>query len=155
MLFIALIVTFSRSTAPRQEQGITMVLKCTVLISQIGAWILGPLGIDAARIFHSVIGHNRHRRRRGVSASWLCFGAFSWESRVGPRHWRKAFLFIFPLIWAFANCATLFILFYFIWFFISIHGLIFVSFWFFLTNHLVRKRWITNEYAHPFRNKIL
>lgn len=32
-----------------------------------------------------------------VLSSWLWFGAFSWESRMSPRHWRKAFLFIsFP-----------------------------------------------------------
>lgn len=37
MLSFSSLSLFFRSTAPRQEQGITMVLKHTVLVSQIGA----------------------------------------------------------------------------------------------------------------------
>lgn len=54
-----------------------------------------------------------------MSTSWLGLGTFSWESRVDPWRWRKALLCVFPFIWAFVNCATLFfVLFFFIntWF---------------------------------------
>lgn len=90
---------------------------------------MGPLGKDAARVCHSARGHNAVdvEGEEEVLSSWLWFGAFSWESRVGPRHWRKAFLFISSLIWAFANCATL--LFFVL--LLSIQGLIFVSVWLF------------------------
>lgn len=88
-----------------------------------------------------------------VSASWLGFGAFSWESRVGPRHWRKAFLFVCFFSPHLSLCQLCNSLFIFV-LLLSIHGLIFVSFWFFWTNHRVRKRWTTDENAHSFRNTV-
>lgn len=61
-------------------------------------------------------------------SSWLWFGNFAWESIVGPRHWRKAFLFIFfPHLSLCQLCNSL--LFFVL--LLSIYSLIFVSVWLF------------------------
>lgn len=81
-----------------------------------------------------------------VLSSWLWFGAFSWESRMSPRHWRKAFLFIsFPHLSLCQLCNSLFFFFVLL---LSIHVLIFgLTFFFpsFWTNYLVRKQWTTKK----------
>lgn len=83
-----------------------------------------------------------------VLSSWLWFGAFSWESRMSPRHWRKAFLFIsFPhlSLCQLRNSLSFFFLFVLL---LSVYGLIFgLTFFFpsFWTSYLVRKRWTTKK----------
>lgn len=64
----------------------------TVFVSPGGAWIYRPTGQSCCQDSPLCSG----TREEEASASRLGFGASSWESRVGPRHWRKAFLFLFP-----------------------------------------------------------